>query len=87
MYISQHISFARVCGHVDDFNARNKCLTAKLFKQGYWYHKLSKAFLGISNCHTARCICCLRLCFVIVLKHDFVNHDDSLTSKVIMRTD
>ena len=34
--------FARVCSHADDFNTRNKCLTAKLLKQGYRYHKLSK---------------------------------------------
>ena len=26
--ISQLIRFARVCSHVDDFNTRNKCLTA-----------------------------------------------------------
>ena len=26
------------------FNTRNKCLTAKLLKQGYRYHKLRKAF-------------------------------------------
>ena len=44
MYISQLIRFARVCSHVEDFNARNKCLTAKLLKQGYRYHKLNKAF-------------------------------------------
>ena len=37
--ISQLIRFARVCSHVDDFNTRNKCLTAKLLKQGYRYHK------------------------------------------------
>ena len=30
--------------HVDDFNTRNKVLTAKLLKQGYRYHKLRKAF-------------------------------------------
>ena len=42
--ISQLIRFARVCSHVDDFNTRNKCLTAKLLKQGYRYHKLRKAF-------------------------------------------
>ena len=30
VYISQLIRFARVCSHVDDFNTRNKCLTAKL---------------------------------------------------------
>ena len=44
VYISQLIRFARVCSHVDDFNTRNKCLTAKLLKQGYRYHKLKKAF-------------------------------------------
>ena len=30
VYISQLIRFARVSSHVDDFNTRNKCLTAKL---------------------------------------------------------
>ena len=44
VYISQLIRFARVCSHVDDFITRNKCLTAKLLKQGYRYHKLRKAF-------------------------------------------
>ena len=42
--ISQLIRFARICSHVDDFNTSNKCLTAKLLKQGYRYHKLRKAF-------------------------------------------
>ena len=46
VYTSQLIRFARVCGHVDDFNTRNKCLTAKLLKQGYRYHKLRNAFLS-----------------------------------------
>ena len=44
VYISQLIRFARVCNHVTDFNARNKCLTAKLLHQGYRYHKLRKTF-------------------------------------------
>ena len=44
VYISQLIRFARVCSHVEDFIARNKCLTAKLLKQDYRYHKLRKAF-------------------------------------------
>ena len=44
VYISQLIRFARVCNHVADFNARNICLTAKLLKQGYRYHKLRKTF-------------------------------------------
>ena len=42
--ILQLIMFARVCNHVTDFNARNKCLTAKLLQQGYRYHKLRKTF-------------------------------------------
>ena len=44
VYISQLIRFARVCSHVDDFNTHNKCLAAKLLKQGYRYHNLRKAF-------------------------------------------
>ena len=36
--------FITVCSHVDDFNTRNECSTAKLLKQGYRYHKLRKAF-------------------------------------------
>ena len=38
--ISQLIRFTRVCSHVSDLN---KCLSAKLLKQGYEYHKLRKA--------------------------------------------
>ena len=30
--------------NVDDFNIRNKVLTAKLLSQGYRYHKIRKAF-------------------------------------------
>ena len=44
VYISQLTRFARVCNHVADFNARKKCLTAKLLQQGYRYHKLRKTF-------------------------------------------
>ena len=45
VHISQLIRFARMSSHVADFNTRNKILTAKLLKQGYWYHKLRfKAF-------------------------------------------
>ena len=44
VYISQLIHFARVSSHVDDFNTRNKVLTAKLLRQGYRHHKLRKAF-------------------------------------------
>ena len=44
VYISQLIRFSRVSSHADDFNTRNKVLTAKLLRQGYRYHKLRKAF-------------------------------------------
>ena len=44
VYISQLIQFARVSSHVDDFNTRNKVLTAKRLRQGYIYHKIRKAF-------------------------------------------
>ena len=50
-HIHQLIRFARVCSHVDDFNTRNKCLTAKLLKQGYRYHKLRKAFFKFYRRH------------------------------------
>ena len=40
VYIYQLIRFSRVSSHADDFNSRNKVLTAKLLRQGYRYHKL-----------------------------------------------
>ena len=53
VYISQLtcIRFASVCNHVTDFNARNKCLTAKLLQQGYRYHKLRKTFTKFYRRH------------------------------------
>ena len=48
VYISQPIPFARASSYVTDCNARNKMLTQKLLKQGYWYHKLCKTF---SKCY------------------------------------
>ena len=44
VYISQLIRFARASSYVTDFDTRNKLLTQKLLKQGYWYHKLLKTF-------------------------------------------
>ena len=44
MYISQLTRFAGVCSNLDDFHACNKCLTAKILKQGYRYHKLRRVF-------------------------------------------
>ena len=43
-YISQLIHFARASSRVNDFNNRNKFLTAKLLQQGHLYHKLCKGF-------------------------------------------
>ena len=37
--------------HVDDFNTRNKVLTAKLPRQGYRYRKLRKAFSKLYRRH------------------------------------
>ena len=51
VYISQLIRFARASLHVTDFNNRNKFLTAKLLKQGYWYHKLRKTFSKFYHWH------------------------------------
>ena len=44
VYISQLIRFARVSSHVDEFNTRNKVLTATLLRQGYRNHLRRKAF-------------------------------------------
>ena len=51
VYISQLIRFARVSSHVNDFNTRNKVLTAKLLRQGCRYHKLRKAFSKFCRRH------------------------------------
>ena len=61
VYISQLIRFARVCNHVTDFNARNKCLTAKLLQQGYRYHKLRKTFSKFYRRPTEKSLllCCI----------------------------
>ena len=49
--ILQLIRFARDCNHVADYNARNKCLTAKHLQQGYRYHKLGKTFSEFHRRH------------------------------------
>ena len=51
VYISQLIRFARVSSYVEDFNTRNKILTATLLRQGYRYHKLRKEFSKIYQRH------------------------------------
>ena len=54
VYSSQHIRFARMSSHVDDFNTRNKVLTAKLLRQEYRYHKIRKAFSEFCRRHYDR---------------------------------
>ena len=54
VYISQRVSFARVSSHIDDFNTRNKVLTAKLLRQGYRYYKHHKAFSKFYRRHFNR---------------------------------
>ena len=51
VYSSHIIRFARVSSHVDDFNTRNKVLTAKLLRQGYRNHKIRKAFSNFYRRH------------------------------------
>ena len=46
VYISQLISFARVCSNVDDFNNRNLFLTAKLLSKVIDIIKFEKHFLN-----------------------------------------
>ena len=53
LYKSQLIRFARVSSNLNDFNYRNKALTAKLLRQGYRYFKLRKAFSKFYRRHSA----------------------------------
>ena len=53
VYISQLIRFARASLNLNDFNYRNKALTAKLLRQGYRYFKLLKAFSKFYRRHSA----------------------------------
>ena len=47
VYISQRIRLARTPSYVTGFNTRNKLLTQKLSKQGFWYHKLCKTLFKL----------------------------------------
>ena len=53
VYISQLIRFARASSNLNDFNYRNKALTAKLLRQGYRYFKLRKAFSKFYRRHSS----------------------------------
>ena len=50
VYISQ---LDRASSYLNDFNFRNKALTAKLHRQGYRYFKLRKAFSKFYRRHSA----------------------------------
>ena len=53
VYISQLIRFARASSNLNDFNYRNKALTAKLLRQGCRYFKLCQAFSKFYRRHSA----------------------------------
>ena len=53
VYISQLIRFARASSNLNNFNYRNKALTAKLLRQCYRYFKLRKAFSKFDRRHSA----------------------------------
>ena len=53
VYISQLIRFARASSNLNDFNYRNKALTAKLLRQGYRYFKLRKTFSKFYRRHSS----------------------------------
>ena len=53
IYLSQFIRFTRASSNFNDFNCRNKVLTAKLHRQGYSYFKLRKAFSTFYRRHSA----------------------------------
>ena len=50
--ISQLIRFARASSNINDFNCRNKTLTAKLLRQRYYYYKLRKTFSNFYRRHS-----------------------------------
>ena len=52
-YQTTEDSFARASSNLNDFNYRNKALTAKLLRQGYRYFKLRKAFSKFYRRHSA----------------------------------
>ena len=51
--ISQLIRFARASSNLNEFNYRNKALTAKFLRQGYRYFLLRKAFLKFDRRHSS----------------------------------
>ena len=56
VYISQLIRYARVSSHVDDFNTRNKVLTAKLLRQGYKFINFVRRFHNFIGGFLTKCL-------------------------------
>ena len=52
-YTYLNIRFVRASSNLNDFNCRNKALTAKLLRQGYRYFKLREAFSKFYRRHSA----------------------------------
>ena len=52
-YTYLNIRFAKASSNLNDFNYRNKALTAKLLRQSYRYFKLRKAFSKFYRRHSA----------------------------------
>ena len=82
VYISQLLRFARVSSHVDDFNTRNKVLTAKLLIQGYRY-KLYMVFSKFHRRHFDLVSDCINVSYFSGLSlRDFFLNPRSVISKL-----
>ena len=53
LWLKRGLRFARASSNLNDFNYRNKAITAKLLRQSYRYFKLRKAFSKFYRRHIA----------------------------------
>ena len=51
IYISQLVRIGRICDDYDSFCKRNRAITSKLIKQGFWYFKLCLTFKKFARRH------------------------------------
>ena len=51
VYISQLVRIGRISGEYEDFCERNRAITSKLIKQGFWYSKLCLTFKKFARRH------------------------------------
>ena len=51
IYISQLVRIGRICGDYESFCNRNRTITSKLIKQGFWYSKLCRTFKKFARRH------------------------------------